>query len=67
MNTRSCARCGNQEAEDGTLRGQHLTRFRPTRIPFWRAGIRLKARMCRSCGNVELQGDPKELRELLRG
>ncbi len=66
MAEQPCARCGSQEAEDGTLRGQHLTRFRPTRIKFWRSGVRLSARMCRSCGHVELQGDPKKLRELLR-
>lgn len=67
MTTTGCARCGSQEGTDGTLRGQHLTRFRPTRIKFLRSGVPLTARMCRSCGHVELQGDPKKLRDLLRG
>ena len=68
MTGKPCARCGSHESEDGRLKAQHLTKFRPDRVGFFafRSSVRLTARMCRSCGLVELAGDPRELRDLLR-
>ncbi len=68
MTTTPCTRCGSHEMEDGRPKAQHLVKFRPDRVGFFalRSAVRLTARMCRSCGLVELQGDPRELQDLLR-
>jgi ribosomal protein L40E len=68
MTAKPCVRCGSQEMEDGRPKAQHLVKFRPNRIGFFalRSSVSLQARMCRSCGLVELAGDPRELRDLLR-
>ena len=68
MAEQACARCGSQESEEGSLKARHLFAFRPKRARFLALSmsVRLTARMCRSCGPVELRGDPRKLRDMTR-
>ena len=61
-----CTRCGSTEQSAGELVGRDLG-FKPDDCKFWVVGtsqVRVRGRMCRECGALQLEGDLGKLQRL---
>ena len=59
-----CTSCGHSILLEGRLQGTGALYFRPARTKFWvlaEALVPLKARVCASCGYVQLHADAEKL------
>ena len=64
-----CPRCGSTELGTGWVQSTGKVSFRPDHAKFFThrfADIRVGGRMCYACGNIELIGDVKKARSLVK-
>jgi hypothetical protein len=72
--TTICSRCGSDSMEPGLLIEQLSIHFLPAKLrrPFWKPHawtlpkIKVTARMCLTCGAIELSGDVAKARKLFK-
>ncbi len=62
-----CASCGHSVLLDGRLQGIGLLYFKPARTKFWtfqESLVPTRARVCASCGYVQMHADTEKLSRL---
>lgn len=66
---KQCIRCGGSQFKAGWLQSTGKLYFRPDSVKFFApktADLRVNGRMCMECGSVELVGDLKKARSLIK-
>ena len=64
-----CLRCGSTDLGTGWLQSTGKVGFRPDHAKFFThrfADVRVNSRICYACGNIELTGDVKKARSLVK-
>ena len=68
-NETKCLRCGSTDLGTGWVQSTGKVSFRPDDAKFLTyrfADIKVGSRMCYDCGNIELVGDVKKARSLVK-
>ena len=67
---KKCLRCGSKNLESGSIQSNSRVGFRPKKSKFLKtkfADIGVKANICIDCGHMELVGDAKKTKLLVKG
>ena len=67
---KKCLRCGSKNLEPGSIQSNRRVGFRPRKSKFLKnksADIGVKANICIDCGHMELVGDTKKTKLLVKG
>lgn len=66
---KKCLRCGGTNLEPGSIQSNGKVRFRPKRAKFLTdktADVWIKANICIDCGHMEIVGDAKKTKLLVK-
>ncbi len=70
VDAKKCIRCGSTQLSSGWVQSTGKMYFRPDSVKFLApktADLSVNGRMCLECGSIELVGDLKKARSMIKG